>query len=527
MHYVRGSMLLAAALSSLVFAGCSGGPGGSAPPLPPSQAPIGAPIAAPGTPDAVPSSTQSTSSSTEYKLEGPIVALKPGGFQISGGKGVGYVNIYPTSSTTLSYNGLKPAVGYYAVVEAANLQGSSPSSIALYKSQPGSGGSSGVPTHVMTADVLYTYGGTPTSVPLSSVAPYLTWVQTSAPYASEIRGAGLKVDVYMNYWRNYASDNPVVGYTDLKPGGAHAPAEAKTCSGSVIYDPTYGGGYEADARSAYALGHALVDAQFHESEFGGQYDALFTDDTGALWGIPTPCGYTDAVYKSATNSVSAHLGKTIFVNTLNAGTSVVSQVGYAAASNIIGAMCEGCYAYWNSVNGKDVDLERTGSTWLDTENGEALMVADHKIFWDYARAIGNPVYETPLRMYAYASFLLTYSPSYAMLQESFQSAHVFPVMPETGLVPEDPLTTSTSASSYERAGGSYMREFGACYYRGADKGKCAVVVNPGTISVPVPTTAYGHSMELVGGGVLDGGYVEFSGARPSSLAPGTAAILFP
>ena len=72
-----------------------------------------------------------------------------------------------------------------------------------------------------------------------------------------------------------------------------------------------------------------------------------------------------------------------------------------------------------------------------------------------------------------------------------------------------------------------MREFGACYYRGVNKGKCAVVVNPGTSTVTVPTTAYSHSLTLSGGGVLDGGSVGFSGSRPSSLAPGSGAILLP
>ena len=119
-----------------------------------------------------------------------------------------------------------------------------------------------------------------------------------------------------------------------------------------------------------------------------------------------------------------------------------------------------------------------------------------------------------LRTYIYASFLLTYSPSYSMLQEAFQSAHSFPVMPETGFVPMNPLTTSSSVSGYLTSTGAYMRQFGACYYRGAYKGKCAVVVNPSGSTVSIPTTAYSHSLGLVGGGVLDGGYVTFTNSRP-------------
>ena len=156
------------------------------------------------------------------------------------------------------------------------------------------------------------------------------------------------------------------------------------------------------------------------------------------------------------------------------------------------------------------------------------MVSRQKIFWEYARAIGSASSETALRKYIYASFLLTYSPNYAMLQEIFATPSKFEVMPETGLVPMNPVTTSTNVGSYLRSGGAYMREFGACYYRGVNEGRCAVVVNnSNSATVSVPTTAYAHSMVLTGNGVLDGGSVSFAGARTTQLGPTTGAVLFP
>lgn len=466
--------------------------------------------------------------SYDIHVQGPIVAIKSSTeFQINGGTDVGYLNVYTTSSTVKYYNGLTPKVGYYADVYGNGSAATyvTATQVTLNTSSTSSTSSSGsAPSHVMTAANVWGYGGVPTSVPISTVKPYVTWVQTSPSYAGEMRSNGLKVDVYENFWRNYSSDNPAVGYTDLEPGGAHAPAEAKTCTGSTIYDSTYGGGYEADARSSYAAGHAQVFNDYRIKPYNGQYDAIFSDDTGAMGGLPLPCNWSLSSYQSATNAVHASLKVPVFVNTLGAAADPVNQVGYANASNVIGAMCEICFAAYNS---SDVDYPQTGTYWQDIENAAIQLVANHKIFWDYARAIGNPSTETSLRNYIYASFLLSYSPSYSMLQEAFKSTYDFPVMPETGLVPESPLTTASSVTGYHTATGAYMRQFGACYYRGVYKGKCAVVVNPTGSTVTMPTTAYSHSMVLSGGGVLDGGSVSFGGTRPSSLGPAQGVVLFP
>lgn len=373
----------------------------------------------------------------------------------------------------------------------------------------------------MTADILYGYGGTPASTSLSSVAPYVSWVQTDSNYAAAIRSAGIKVDVYTNFWRNYSTDNPNVGYQDLKPGGAHAAAEALDCSGAPIMDPNYGGGYEADARASAAAGHAQVVASYRLGEFHGNYDALFSDDTGALGNMPLPCSFDPSAYVTATNAVDQSLGVPVFVNTLGAGSYPDTQVGYAQASNVIGAMCEECYAAYN---GSKVDYAIGGTTWQHTENAEIDMVQMHKIFWDYARAIGNPSSETGLRTFIYASFLLTYDPSYAMLQEAFQSGTGFPVMPETGLVPMNPTSTASTVSGYAQ-GSVYMRTFADCYYRGTRIGSCAVVVNPSGSPVSIPANSFTHAMSLSGGGVLDGGSASFSGAAVTSLGPDSGAVL--
>jgi hypothetical protein len=355
------------------------------------------------------------------------------------------------------------------------------------------------------------------------MTPYVNQTQTDQSHAAALRSAGIKVQVYTTFWRNFTSDNPIIGYNDLAPGGANAAAEAKDCSGNTIYDPAYGGGYEADARSSNALAHAQTVVNYRVNSFSGNYDSVFSDNAGSVWGIPLPCGYDQASYDSAVNSVHSALGMPIWINALGAPPNPASAVDLVQPGNVLGAMCELCYA----TNGSSGDTVQTGTNWQNIENAEIGVVARKKVFWDYARATGDASAETGVRTYAYASFLLSYDPQYAMFQEALSTPSSFPVFPETGLVPMNPRTTATDISGYLAPGGSYMREYANCYYRGAFVANCAVVVNPTGSSVPVPTTAYGHSMVLSGYGVLDGGTVSFTGPMVSQLPPASAVILFP
>lgn len=472
--------------------------------------------------------TLSSSAMSSTTISGTVSAQTSYGFTLS--TGTASIPVVLTSSTVVfgatlcvgsqvSVTGVGSSSTAFTATQVAVQPPPTPTPAGTPTPTPGPIGT----THIMTADILYGYGGTPTTTSLSSVTPYVTWVQTDPSYAAQIRSAGIKVDVYTNFWRNYSSDNPIVGYTDLEPGGAHAAAEALDCSNSAVYDSSYGGGYEADPRTSSALAHAQTVVNYRLNEFGSNYDAIFSDDTGAVWGITLPCNYDEASYDGAVNSVHTSLSVPMWVNALGAPPNPANAVDLVQPANVLGAMCEICYA-GNSSNG---DYVQTGSSWQNVENAEIATISQHKVFWDYARATGDPSAETALRTYVYASLLLSGDPNYMMLQEAFQSATGFPVMPESGLVATNPLTTAASVSGYQTAGGAYFREFGACYYRGSFVSNCAVAVNPGTGTVSVPSTSYNHSLALSGGGVLDGGTAAFNGASVSQLAPGTAVVLFP
>ncbi len=377
--------------------------------------------------------------------------------------------------------------------------------------------------HVMIGGYVYGYAGTPTSVPVSTIQQWVNWAQTDEAHAALLRSAGLKVDIYTIFWRNHSTEIPSIGYTDLAPGGAHAAAEAKDCNGNAIYDSSYGGGYLADARVAAAAGHAQTVASYREREYAGNYDAIFSDDVGSMYGVTAPCNYDEQSFDNAINAVDSSLGVPIFVNAL--GNNAAYSLSLVNPSNVIGAMCEECYG--NNSTGTDTVSTAGNGFWQHIENSEIGMVAAHKIFWDYARLSGNPALETGMRTYVYSSFLLTFDPAYTMFEEAFPTPSGLPVMPETGLVVLQPLSTASSVSGYLSSTGAYFREFGACYYLGAFVNKCAVVVNPGKTSVSVPTTSYSHSMTLAGSGVLDGGTASFNGPQITALAPASGAVLFP
>jgi Concanavalin A-like lectin/glucanases superfamily len=377
--------------------------------------------------------------------------------------------------------------------------------------------------HIMMGGFIYGYGGTPSTVPLSSITPWITWAMTDQLHAALLRSAGLKVTAYTLFWRNHTTDNPILGYTDLAPGGAHAAAEAADCNGNALYDSSYGGGYASDARTSAALGHAQLVVNNRISQFGSNYDAIFADDTGSFTGMTPPCNYNEQAYDAAVNAVHTALGVPLWVNALGAKSPQYAP-SLTTPSNVVGGMCELCY-------GMDIfgsDTLDTAKNWINVENTEIATIANHKLFWDYARVSGDPSTEIGLRTYIYASLLLSFDPAYVMFQENFRTPSGFPVMPEAGLVVQNPLTTASDVSGYLAPGGAYFREFGGCYYRGAFVNKCAVVINPSTTAtVPVPSTSYFHSMALSGSDVLDGGTINFTGPQVTQLAPASAAILFP
>ncbi len=376
------------------------------------------------------------------------------------------------------------------------------------------------------------YGGTSfSSVPVSYQAAHASWAFTGAfTDASQYKAAGVHTMVYTNFWRCYTSDSPSICYTELKPGGKYASAESMTssCGSTPAYDSTYGGGYQTDPRTSSAV--PLAEDRIKVDPYGASQDidAIMADDTGIVGGLQGGvCNYSLSSWLSAVNSVHTTVARDLqiqmFPNALCGwiiGGTPVNLAAVTTPSAVLGAMCEGAFA---SVNGVT-----TGSTWVNEENSAVAVQQNGKIFWALPTSSASAASAQSLRTYAYASFLLTFDPTHSMYQTVLSTPSKFSVMPETGFVPMDPVTTSgTDVTAYALPGGGYERQWSDCYYNGSFLGSgCAAIVNPTTSTITVPA-GYSHSVVLSGSGVYDGGTLSFNGPTVSTLAPGTAAILLP
>jgi hypothetical protein len=68
-----------------------------------------------------------------------------------------------------------------------------------------------------------------------------------------------------------------------------------------------------------------------------------------------------------------------------------------------------------------------------------------------------------------------------------------------------------------------------CYLKGAQFDNCVAIVNPSsstTVAMPVLHHAYKWTMTLDNNNLFNGGKVTWTRGIPTSLAPGTAVVLF-
>ncbi len=130
------------------------------------------------------------------------------------------------------------------------------------------------------------------------------------------------------------------------------------------------------------------------------------------------------------------------------------------------------------------------------------------------------------RMYAYASWLLTYDPRYSVYLMAVKQSDGPSLYPETELVPLAPRATPGAIDDLRR-GAVYVREFGACAIAGRTIGACAALVNPSDRAAAVPALAarYEHHVALDAQSLYHGGRARVEPGAPQALAPESAAIV--
>ncbi len=172
----------------------------------------------------------------------------------------------------------------------------------------------------------------------------------------------------------------------------------------------------------------------------------------------------------------------------------------------------------------------TGAEWNISENTELVVNNENKLFQCMLRNLNDGAASIDARIYAYASFLMTYSAQNDIYWEEFATPSGLHVFPESQLVALNPkVAEPTDVSALQQTGGTYGREYQDCYIAGNFAGPCAVVVNPDNNSAHTfPFPQYQHTLVLSGEGVLDGGTMATNGPPPpASLPSGEAAIVFP
>jgi hypothetical protein len=382
-----------------------------------------------------------------------------------------------------------------------------------------------VPRHVQTAEYLTTTTEINTSPGV--YAPYLTWAYAKGDHYGLVRSAGIKTVLYTNPLMPVPS-NP---YEYPLITGSYTNVQAKDCSGNAVR--TYSGtGYLTDVTqpSAGTFVNTVISDYVNNLNYGNPgylnpFDLIFVDNANSFYGSSAmPCGYSSSTWTANMDAAIAAEPYPTLMNTLSVSESAIpGKIAGLQASNVAGGMYEHCYNDRQWTPEEDAQIQAVNQI---KSQGKSPGPA----FWCYldgTSADGSTV--IPQRLFAYASFLLTYDPNYSVFQESYASSpSTFKVMPETGFVPLEPVSTPASVSDLQTASGAYVQQYSYCYYRGSLVGGCEIAVNPGSsaVSVPNPKNLM-HSVLLSGSGVLDGGSVSFSGPQVTSLDPGTAAILVP
>lgn len=485
-------------------------------------------------------STQSTSSAPasgwDIHVQGPIVAIKSSSeFEINGGTGVGYLNIYTTSSTVNILNGLTLSVGKYAdvygngskstYVTATQITLSSSSTTTSATPAPTSAASStgtattGVPNHIMTADYLAGYYGTKTVTP-SQAAPHLTWAQTNIADSTAIAAAGIKTQVYVDPI-TVETTNPIYPYVKNTPS-----AFEYNCSGVKVTQLV-------GSTTMYVLNPAnsTVRSAFNQytssAKSSGHVDMVWEDGvilpSGAPYPNGMPCNYSASTWASENASLNQYSAVPVIENGLNLWTSTTLSpvIGVVnSSSNTIGGNMEHCYT-------DNTRIIQYGTAFIQVEN-TALQTTNHgKYFECMARNSNSASSQITARIFTLASFLMTYDVNHSVLQEEFTTPSGLHVFPESQLVPMNPVVAQPSSiSGLRTSNGVYARQYNNCYLAGVNKGACVVAVNNDDVTHSFPYSGYGHSLTISGSGILDGGTVSTSGPAPGSMGPGAAVIAF-
>jgi hypothetical protein len=375
--------------------------------------------------------------------------------------------------------------------------------------------------HVMTWQNLSTGDGNRMSS-WGQAKPYLDFVTTDAGDSAAMHAAGLTVVFYSNPNRQ-GPGGPM--YVDDETMFAH------DCNNNRIDSLGVGDGkYLMDPHSTDLAGTWTTYVQ-RLLDNGSWFDFVFEDKADDIDKTSaTPCNWNQTDWSTASNGLDTALTQKIIFNSLSHTSTVGGQPhvspSFALIGTTAGGMSEDCYV-------KNNNEMRYKLSWEATELTEIDMAQAHKYFVCNGGMNLDGAANVTARIYQFASYVLTYDPSTTILETQFTTYSGLTVYPESQLVAKNPvLPQPNDPASLMQLGGSFGRQYKACYFHGNYVGPCAAVVNsnqPGRPAVPFPwSSTYHHTLLVAGGGMLDGGTANLNGpAPPATMESGTAVIAFP
>jgi hypothetical protein len=216
-----------------------------------------------------------------------------------------------------------------------------------------------------------------------------------------------------------------------------------------------------------------------------------------------------------------------------AGVNPPSTTGLDAGGGW-GGRDEGCYGP-GGFRGTTYGNFAHDDEWIAYENTEILvgLIDSAHFVCQYGFGLQDTNMAHPGRLYAFASYMLTYNPDTDILFDAFLGTDNVQGDPEEQLVFLNPALSNGSLKQILQlaqppgANQGYGREYGACYNNGVSLGKCAVLVNPyASGNINWQFTGYTKTLQLNGSTILDGGTVTIGGPAPTSLPPESAEIGF-
>ncbi len=391
-----------------------------------------------------------------------------------------------------------------------------------------------VPAHVRTY-LYYTAANTNTEIPARFMARYATFIETAGGHAGRVRAfraAGGR------YALSYA-DPTFIPYCEppfAPPAGRCAGpigndpalaesawlhtadgvrlhrADAYTGEYQEILDPLAPEVARAVRRYTQTLSGAGVNAAFFD-ETGSELDGDFPSFGGQAAEIPTRNAWF-----LGERAIVAASSLPVILNGSGPDWGPAYGGAILKLPNVLGVNFEGCFSN-RAIGLMNVRHDYWGRM-------ERALLADQRLR-KYVVCMMSGPFDPAQRVYALASWWLTYDPRWSVAAPVTRAADGYAIYPEYDIVPTEPDRSARSTVARFETGGVYVRMFARCYDRGISIGACAAVVNPDLVTHAIPRALRGftRALALDNRSVYTGGSVRWQPRSSDTIGPTSGEIL--